>query len=288
MIAEDGLAEGDVSAAADALAEAGCTPSAPRWLESGIACDVGFRGDAAAARAALEGLIPAGDSVVQPEAHRRKALLVADMDSTMIAAECIDELADYAGVKAEVAAVTERAMAGEMDFAEALAARVALLRGLESGAIARCRAEQVRATPGARTLVRTMRHMGAHTILVSGGFTAFAEPIAAELGFDAFVANRLEEEGGRLTGTVAPPILGAEAKREALTAALSDLGLAPEASMAIGDGANDRLMITAAGLGIAWRAKPALLAVADARIDHNSLAALLYAQGFKRKEWYEV
>ena len=243
--------------------------------------------DPAEARTALEGLVPGVDVVIQRRDRRRKLLLVADMDSTMIGQECIDELADYAGLKAEVAAVTEQAMRGELDFEAALEARVALLRDLDEAAIDRCRAERVRLTPGARTLVQTMRAHGAHTLLVSGGFTRFAEPVAAAIGFDAVVANELAIEGGRLAGTVIRPIVGAAAKERALleTAWTHDIDLAD--TLAVGDGANDIPMIAAAGLGVAWRAKPALVAVADARIEANDLTALLFAQGYRRSEWVE-
>jgi phosphoserine phosphatase len=207
------------------------------------------------------------------------------MDSTMITVECIDELADYAGVKAEVAAVTERAMKGEIGFEAALAERVALLAGLEESAIDRCREERVRLMPGARALVRTMKREGAFTLLVSGGFTRFAEPVGAEIGFDLAVANRLAAEGGRLLGTVLGPVLGAEGKRLALIDAAAERGLRLDETLAVGDGANDVPMLKEAGLGIAYHAKPAAAAAADARIVHNDLTALLYAQGWGRSEW---
>jgi phosphoserine phosphatase len=285
LIAKRRLAGGDISAAADALAGAGAAPSRRSWVEEGVACDLAFPRAPGRARAALEGLLPGVDVVVQAEARRRKQLLVADMDSTMIAVECIDELADYAGLRAEVAAVTERAMRGELAFEAALAQRVALLAGLEETLIDRCRAERVRVTAGAAELVRTMRREGALTVLVSGGFTRFAEPIGAGIGFDRIVANRLLADGGRLTGAVEPPILGAEAKRGALLDALAEHGLEPADALAVGDGANDVPMLKEAGLGVAYRAKPAAAACADARIEHNDLTALLYAQGYARREW---
>ena len=264
---------------------AGLTPMGRSWVERDVACDILFAGGPDAARIALEGLLPGTDVVVQGEAGRRRKLLVADMDSTMITVECIDELADYAGLKADVAEVTERAMRGELDFAAALRARVALLEGLDEAAIGRCRAERVRVMPGAKALVRTMRRDGGYCLLVSGGFTAFADPVAEEIGFDAAIANILEVRGGRLTGAVAEPIIGAEAKRLALldTAAARDLDLAE--TLAVGDGANDIRMVEAAGLGVAYRAKPALILAAGARIDHCDLTALLYAQGYARGEW---
>ncbi len=238
-----------------------------------------------AARTALEGLLPAVDVVVQPREGRRRRLLVADMDSTMIEVECIDELADYAGVKAEVAAVTERAMRGELDFAEALEARVALLKGLDSGLVDRCHEERVRLSPGARTLVRTMRAHGAWCLLVSGGFSLFADRVAAAIGFDDVRSNFLHVAGGRIAGTVARPILGAEGKRQALLEAAATRGIPLASTLAVGDGANDVPMLKAAGLGIAWHAKPAAAAAADARIEANDLAAILFAQGYRMREW---
>jgi phosphoserine phosphatase len=284
LIAKERLAAGDISAAVDALGGV----QGRHWVEEDRACDLLLGDEPGDARVCLEGLIAGVDIVVQPQARRRKRLLVADMDSTMIGQECIDELADYAGRKAEVAAVTEAAMRGELDFAEALDARVALLKGLEDSVIDRCRAERVRMTPGARTLVRTMAAHGAHTLLVSGGFTRFAGPVAAEIGFAEVRANVLGIAGEKLTGEVAKPIVDAEAKRNALveTAAMRDIPVAE--TLAVGDGANDIPMIRAAGLGVAYRAKRALAEAADARIDSNDLTALLYAQGYRRQEWVEA
>jgi phosphoserine phosphatase len=225
------------------------------------------------------------DVIVQAASGRQKRLLVADMDSTMITVECIDELADYAGLKAEVAAITERAMQGELDFEAALEARVRLLKGMPAETIDRCREERVRITPGAKALVRTMKARGATCILVSGGFTRFAEPVAAEIGFDRVVANVLEIEDGRLTGEVRRPIVGAQTKRQVLLDAATELGIPIEATMAVGDGANDIPMLEAAGLGVAFHAKPAARAAADAVIDCGDLGVLLYAQGIARAEW---
>jgi phosphoserine phosphatase len=285
LIAKDRLAGGDISAASDVLAAAATAPYGRSWIEADKACDLLFPGEPGPARAALEGLIDGVDVVVQGEASRRRRLLVADMDSTMIAVECIDELADYAGLKAEVAAVTERAMRGEIPFETALSERVALLAGLDEAAVDRCRSERVRITPGASALVRTMKRNGALTILVSGGFTRFADPVAAEIGFDRVVANRLGAMAGKLTGTVDLPILGAEGKRLALLDAAAERGLSPDDALAVGDGANDVPMLKEAGLGIAYHAKPAAAAGADASILHNDLTALLYAQGWARSEW---
>lgn len=245
-----------------------------------------FDGSIAAARIILESLIPATDIVVQPgDAMRRKRLLVADMDSTMITVECIDELADYAGLKPEVAAITERAMRGELDFAAALHARVALLEGMPEATLAACLVERVKATSGARTLVATMRAHGAWTLLVSGGFTAFAGPVAASLGFDEAIANCLEVRSGVLTGKVSGPVIDAAAKAAGQAQAKERLGLLAGEDMAVGDGANDLMMIEAAGLGVAFRAKPLLAAAADASIVHADLTALLWAQGYTRADW---
>jgi phosphoserine phosphatase len=285
LIAKQRLSAGDISAAEDALRAAGIEPRGQTWVEEKIACDLAFDEGPDAARNALEGLIRDADIVVQPRAGRVKALLAADMDSTMINVECIDELADYAGVKAEVAAVTEQAMRGELDFEAALDARVALLRGLDEAMIDRCREERVTLMAGARALVQTMRANGAFCLLVSGGFTRFAEPVAASIGFDAVKSNLLDVTEGRLAGTVRKPIVGAEAKKQAMLEAVTARGLAPGQAVAVGDGANDIPMLKAAGLGIAYRAKPAVAAVADARIEANDLTALLYAQGYGRKAW---
>jgi phosphoserine phosphatase len=285
LIAAERLSSGDISAAEDALRDAGVHAFGRSWIEDDKACDLLFSMLPGVGRRALEGLLPGVDVIVQGEAGRRKRLLVADMDSTMIGVECIDELADYAGLKAEVAAVTEKAMRGDLVFEEALRARVALLKDLEETAIDRCRDERVRPTPGARALVRTMRARGAFTLLVSGGFTRFAEPVGEEIGFDQVIANRLHSANGRLAGTVAEPIVGAQAKRAALLDAAAERGLDSAAALAVGDGANDIPMIEAAGLGVAFRAKPATAAAADARVEHNDLTALLYAQGYARSEW---
>ena len=237
------------------------------------------------ARGALEGAFPGADVIVQPADGREKKLLVADMDSTMITVECIDELADYAGIKAQIAEVTERAMRGELDFGAALDARVALLRDLEENAIDRCLAERVCLSPGAETLIKTMAARGAMTVLVSGGFTRFAEPVGERLGFQRVIANVLEIGEGRLTGTVTKPIVDSATKETTLLACREELGLAPEQTLAVGDGANDLAMIRQAGLGVAYRAKPIVAAAAAARVDHTDLTALLYAQGIARGEW---
>ncbi|WP_129794595.1 phosphoserine phosphatase SerB [Sphingosinicella sp. CPCC 101087] len=287
LIAADRLGRGDISAASDALRAAGVATSAPLWIEEGSACDLPFSGEVGAARAALERRFDGIDIVVQAIASRTRKLLAADMDSTMITVECIDELADFAGVKAEVAAVTEQAMRGELDFEAALDARVRLLRGLDEAAIDRCREERVTLMPGARTLVRTMRARGAFCLLVSGGFTRFAEPVAEAIGFDSVAANRLDIDGGKLTGTVGKPVFGAQGKLEAMLEAAARLGIDRNEILAVGDGANDIPMLEAAGLGVAYHAKPAVAAAADARIAANDLTALLYLQGIPRAAWVE-
>jgi phosphoserine phosphatase len=282
------LSPGDLETARDALAGVGAMPGAPVWIDDGVAADLPFgRTDRASARAALEGLLPGVDVVVQPQAGRAKQLLVADMDSTMITIECIDELADYAGIKPQIAEVTERAMRGELDFESALDARVALLKGLEEGAIDRCHAERVVLMPGARALIQTMKAHGARTILVSGGFTVFADRVAEAIGFDRALSNRLGLAGGMLDGTVARPIVGSATKRETLIAERDALGLAPAQTLAVGDGANDIPMIEEAGLGIAYHAKPKTAAAAAARIEYGDLSALLYAQGYRRADWVD-
>jgi phosphoserine phosphatase len=287
LIASNGaLSRADLDMARDALAGVGAMPGEIAWIDEGVAADVPFgRIDRANARAALEGLLPGIDVVVQPAAGRTKKLLVADMDSTMITIECIDELADYAGIKPQIAEVTERAMRGELDFEAALDARVALLKGLDEAAIDRCHAERVVLMPGARALIRTMKANGARTILVSGGFTVFADKVAEAIGFDHALSNRLGLAHGMLDGTVARPIVGAATKRETLIAEREGLGLTPGQTLAVGDGANDIPMIEEAGLGIAYHAKPRTAAAADARIEHGDLTALLYAQGYRRADW---
>ncbi len=256
-------------------------------LEPGKAADIFFTGDTGAVRAALQAMPGAIDVIVQPEEGRAKALLVADMDSTMITIECIDELADYAGIKPQIAEVTERAMRGELDFAEALRARVALLAELDEARIDQCREERVKIMPGAKALIRTMRARGAHTVLVSGGFTRFAEPVGAEIGFHRVVANVLGIAAGCLTGGVADPIVDSARKRHELETAMAERGIAPALTMAVGDGANDIPMIEAAGLGVAYHAKEKARAAADAEIRHGDLSVLLYAQGIARKDWIE-
>ena len=255
------------------------------WIDEGDAADLRFDGDLKAARWALDALSDV-DSIVQADEPRWKRLLVADMDSTVIGQECLDELADYAGLKDKVARITERAMQGEIDFSGALRERVRLLAGLDQRELRRCLDERVRVTDGAETLVQTMRAGGASCLLVSGGFLSFANPIAEAVGFDRVKANRLVFAGGKLSGEVGDPIVDAMAKRDALIEVRDQLGLTSKDVMAIGDGANDKLMIEEAGLGIAYRAKPALVEVADAELRHHGLDALLWVQGVRRRDWF--
>jgi phosphoserine phosphatase len=225
------------------------------------------------------------DWALVPVASRRKRVLVADMDSTIINVECLDELADFAGIKAEIAAITERAMRGELEFEPALLERVSKLKGLSVEALQRTYDERVRLNPGAETLVRTMAKHGARCVLVSGGFMFFTERVAKAAGFHANRANTLLDDGARLTGLVRQPILGKAAKLQALQEETAALGVTPADALALGDGANDLAMIKAAGLGIAYRAKPVVAAEAHARIDHTSLETALFFQGYRRDEF---
>jgi phosphoserine phosphatase len=225
------------------------------------------------------------DLIVQPAAKRRKQLLIADMDSTIIGQECIDELAEFAGLKAEISAITDCAMRGELDFEAALVERVDMLKGLRESVLEDAFKTRISLNPGAATLVRTMNTFGATTVLVSGGFTYFVERVAAIAGFSRFQANELVIEAGALTGKVRMPILGRKAKEAALRASAAELSVPLNETLAVGDGANDLDMIAAAGLGVAYRAKPKVAAAADASIVHSDLTALLYAQGLSKSEF---
>lgn len=225
------------------------------------------------------------DVCVQPAEHRRKKLFVADMDSTIINVECLDELADFAGLKAEIAEITERAMRGDIPFEGALRERVGKLKGLGLEALQKAYDERVRLNPGAETLVRTMAAHGTRCVLVSGGFTFFTSRVAQAAGFHDNRANTLKDDGAALTGEVGEPILGKQAKLDALNQEAGALGVALPLTCAIGDGANDLAMIEASGLGVAYRAKPVVAAQADARIDHADLTALLYFQGYRADEF---
>jgi phosphoserine phosphatase len=260
-----------------------------RWLDEGVAADLVFTGDLRAKRAALEESLSgeAIDIIVQPLAHRRKRLLVADMDSTLIGQECVDELADVAGVGGRVATITERAMRGEVAFAPALRERVALLTGMSETVIQDVLKDRITLNRGARTLVQTMRANGAYVAIVSGGFRQFTRAIRERIGADEDRANTLVIEEGKLTGEVIEPILGEGAKLGALKEIAAAMGVRLDDTLAVGDGANDLPMLQAAGLGAAYRAKRKVAAGADARVEHTDLAALLYAQGFARKDFVE-
>ena len=277
------------STAIDAARSALSSPEHADWLFEGVAADIRFsstddiRTISGRLREALNGI--RADVVVQPQLDRRKHLLLADMDSTMIGQECIDELADFAGLKAHVAAITERAMRGEIEFEPALRERVALLKGLPVTVIDEVLKSRITLTPGAVELVRTMRAHGAYTCLVSGGFTLFTKRVAELIGFQENRANELLTENGKLTGLVAEPILGREAKLATLVDLLESFDLDDLDTMVVGDGANDLAMIERAGVGVAYHAKPAVAAAAGARIDHGDLTALLYMQGYKRSEF---
>jgi phosphoserine phosphatase len=225
------------------------------------------------------------DWALVPVEGRRKKLLVADMDSTIINVECLDELADFAGLKAEISAITERAMRGELEFEAALKERVAKLKGLGLDALERAYAERVELNPGARTMVRTMAEHGARCVLVSGGFSFFTSRVASRAGFHADRANTLIDDGAALTSEVGEPILGRAAKLETLEREAAERGLNASGALAIGDGANDLDMIKAAGLGLAYRAKPIVTAEADAKIEHTSLETALFFQGYRRSEF---
>ena len=263
----------------------------PVWLDPAVAAEIvfapGIDSDSRGLSDHLRSVIGNDpiDVVVQRTGPRRKKLFVADMDSTMIGQECIDELADFAGLKAHVAAITERAMRGEIAFEPALRERVTLLKGLPVSVVEKVIAERITLTPGAQTLVQTMRKHGALTCLVSGGFTLFTYRIAKMIGFDENRGNTLAVAGGKFEGVVGEPILGPEGKLATLLDLTARLGIGLEESMAVGDGANDLAMIEMSGLGVAYHAKPAVAAAARARIDHGDLTALLYMQGYRRDEF---
>jgi len=255
------------------------------WLNHSIACEIiePKSTDALALAREVIGTRKV-DAALVPTDNRRKQILVADMDSTMINEECIDELAGALGIKDQVAEITDRAMRGELDFGAALDTRVALLRGLERSVIEEVRRERITLAPGGRALIHTMKEYGAYTALVSGGFTFFADYFGKRIGFHEAVANVLEFEGDRLTGTVTKPIVDKNTKRERLTTLAEERGIPLSQTMAVGDGANDLDMIRIAGFGVALHAKPAVAAEAGFRIDHGDLTALLYLQGYSDEE----
>lgn len=278
--ARQGLASVDATVAQDIT-----------WLADGIACDIAFTGPPpdSARQAVVRALGPAPiDVVAQSAKGRRKAVLVADMDSTIITVETVDLLASRAGVGGEVARITERSMRGELDFTDSLRARVAMLAGLDEAVLRDIRDTALTITPGARTLIATMRANHAHTVLVSGGFTIFTAAIAARVGFDAHQGNRLGMTDGRIDGTLGEPVINRGGKRIALEAIAKARGVSLDQTMALGDGANDLDMLACAGLGIAFRAKPIVAASAPARIDHGDLTAALYIQGYRGDEFVDA
>ena len=256
------------------------------WLDPGVAAEFALEAMPANLWEVWDGFQAMGiDLAVQPAMGRKKRMLIADMDSTMIQQECIDELADEAGVGPYVAGITARAMNGELEFDAALRARVGLLRGLEEAVIARVIRDRITLMPGGPALVATMRGNGGYAALVSGGFTAFTGAIAGVLGFDENRANTLLVEDGRLTGVVAEPILGRAAKVQALEEISARLGISPAEAVAVGDGANDLGMLGLAGMGVALHAKPSVQAECAVRVNHGDLTALLYLQGYRREEF---
>ncbi len=257
------------------------------WLADGIAADLLFNGHEASARQQIESMIAnlPIDVTVQELEGRRKKLLIADMDSTMIGQECIDELADLVGLKEHVSAITARAMNGDIPFEDALRDRVALLKGLDATVVSKVIAERITLTPGGRELIATMKANGGYSALVSGGFTSFTRPIAGMLGFDENQANVLDEDNGLFTGIVREPILGRQAKADALQTICARLGIMPYEAMAVGDGANDLSMLQLAGSGVALHAKPSVAAQAKHRINHGDLTALLYIQGYRKSDF---
>ncbi|MCW8087465.1 phosphoserine phosphatase SerB [Sabulicella glaciei] len=281
------LVPAHLAAARGALSALGAVLETPEWLAEGEAADLPFEDlspdqAVAAARVALNGALV--DLLAQPAEGRRKKLLLADMDSTVVTSETLDELAAAAGLKERVSAITARAMNGELDFKAALRERVAMLEGLPQSALEETW-QATEAMPGAATLVATMRAHGAHTALVSGGFTFFTGRVAERMGFHEHHSNTLLLEGGQLTGRVAEPILDKDAKLAALKRLAAARGLSLAESCAVGDGANDLPMIQAAGLGVAFRAKPAVQAAARHIVTHGDLSALLFAQGYRREEF---
>lgn len=280
--------DAEVNAVVDALTDQGAVVTSVAWLEQDTACDIYFEKlpleEAQETLGHLLSNVPF-DAITQSTEGRQKKLLVCDMDSTIITIECIDELADYAGIKDKVAVITERAMNGELDFVGALNERVALLAGLPESVLQTCYDERVRLMPGAEALVKTMAANDAHCVLISGGFTFFTNRVAKAAGFHENVANVLEIKNGKLTGKVVPPIVDKNTKKAELLKQMELHALDPYEAMAVGDGANDLPMLLSAGLGVAYHAKPAVKAEAHFKIDSCDLSALLYAQGYSKKDF---
>lgn len=275
------LDNGIVQAAVEILRAGGAKVGKPDWLAPEIACDIPFEGPAIPSLG-MTGI----DAVFVPTEGRRKRLLVADMESTMIENEMLDELADFLGLRERIAAITARAMNGEIDFAAALNERVSLLKGLPVAKLDEA-AKRIRYTPGAATLLATLKHNGIYCALVSGGFTHFTKLVAARLGFDFDTANTLKHDGKVLAGTVEQPVLGKEAKLATLRHLSNTRGMPTADALTVGDGANDLPMLQEAGLGVAFRAKPAVAAQVHARLDHCDLTGLLYLQGYRRSDFIE-
>jgi len=272
-----------------ALETLGAETMAPEWLSEGEAVDIPFTGtNFGPAESAAIGVLSGAaiDVIVQKTDRRQKKLLIADMDSTIVTGETLDELAEFAGLKAEITAITKRAMQGELDFAEALHTRVNMLKGLDESFLARTM-EHVKLTPGAQTLVKTMRANGAIAALISGGFSYFTDRVRERVGFDSSLGNQLEIIDGKLTGRVIPPIVGKDVKREMLIDIAEQQGLDLAQTMAIGDGANDVPMLVTAGTGIAYHAHPVARTAARARLDHADLSGALFAQGYHRKDFID-
>ncbi|OAN51429.1 phosphoserine phosphatase [Paramagnetospirillum marisnigri] len=279
----DGLDSSLVFEARGALRALGAEVGPADWLSPDRACDLPFTGIATSEADAMASRILEGwavDVVAQPVEGRRKRLLVADMDSTMVTGETLDELADFAGIKDRIAAITARAMNGEIGFEAALRERVGLLKGLSEDCLQKTW-DRIEFTPGAHSLVRTMKKHGAFAVLVSGGFGFFTSKVRDACGFDVDIANELIIEGGQLTGRVGDTIIGREAKLSTLNHYCAELGIAPHLAVSVGDGANDLDMLRAAGLGVAFHAKPVVAAEARVRVDHGDLTALIYAQGYR-------
>lgn len=285
LIASKKLKKADLSEARDRLSARGLATCYSQWIEKGKAADIFFKGNIEEGRMALASMSKKFDIAILYEKHRSARLFISDMDSTMIAAECIDELAGYAGIKDEIAAVTERAMRGELDFEEALRSRVALLKGLDESVIAECLRDKITLMPGAKQLISTLKLMGSRCILVSGGFHHFADVIGKELGFDAVFANRIAVENGKLTGELLGDIVDAKRKAEILKTERKAAGIKKHKTLAIGDGANDIPMIKKSGLGVAYHAKPKVRKAADVAINHGDLTHLLYILGHGQSEW---
>ena len=278
----------EVNSVVEALENQGAYLLDVKWLKDNVACDIFFdKLSVDEAQRTLEYLLAnvPFDAITQASEGRRKKLLLSDMDSTIITCECIDELADYAGIKDKVSAITERAMNGELDFIAALNERVALLKGLPETVLQECYDSRVKLMPGAEALVKTMAAHGATTVLISGGFTFFTSRVAKVAGFQHNIANMLGVADGKLTGVVKPPIVDKHAKEQTLIGFKDELGLAREQTLAVGDGANDLPMLLAAGIGAAYHAKPTVRAQANTQINHCDLSALLYAQGYKPEDW---